>query len=98
MEKSNAAEVERESTQFEVIAQRLDLFRNRVRNVTESICQVTDNLNGSEPPSPTTAKEPGLKDSPGDSILSGLHRLLQELEAAVEDLEAEHQRLYKIFF
>ena len=81
---------------FEAIASRLDNCRSRINNVTNALEKSVDIINGRDPDVKEDRKE--LKDSPGDSIISGLHILLIELETQLNDLEYEQNRLTKIFF
>ena len=90
-ESSNA-----EITQFEAIASRLDNCRSRINNVTSAVEKSVNILAGSEP-GPIEEKVT-INDSAGDSVISGLLRLLTELEAQVFSLEHEQGRLTKIFF
>ena len=93
---SNAGESKSENTQFEQIASRLDGCRSRIHTATGAIEKSVDILKGSDPD--IKEKKEDLYDSPGDSIISGLLRLLNELETQVYELEHEQNRLTKVFF
>jgi hypothetical protein len=87
---------EREATKFEIIANRLDTARGRLVNITIQVGAAANALDGSG--SDPLEKKTELKDSPGNSIISGLFILLNELEDQINILENEQSRLSKIFF
>ena len=83
-----------DSTQFEIIASRLDTYRGEIQVVTSLLRKSVNNLTGSEP-SDTEEKKQSTS-GVTDSILSELNRLLDELEYQVQDLQHEQNRLSKL--